>query len=513
MFRMAPAPAAKALWPVVLAATAVAVSGLVGLVVLDGVPHVSDEVAYFFQARIIASGQVCLPSPEQPQLFRQQNVILDGARWCALYSLGWPAILSVGVALGIPWLVSPLLFGLSVLLIFEIGRQLFDRSTGWASALALALSPQAIVTSAGYMAHPAGLCSSLATLLALVHATRGRRGALVVAGALGGLTLLIRPATAVALLAPAVLWCLYRLRGRRLGAVSRMALGFAPFLLLHALYQWLAFGSAFTSGYELFDPTLSFNSMAGVEIPPGEILVEGLPWYLRELNRSLWGLPVPDLLLPLIGVLIPWLSSDRNRNPAWLGSCALSLLLVYSFYIFRDLVHGGPRLVFEALGPLCLLAGHALVSLGRRLGEVQFLGGPTARVLRVVLVFGLLVFPLGVRLPGVLFYQSGWYHGQSAELLEEVERAGVGERALILYSGPDSAFGNLMLENALDPFAGDRVFVRDEPLQRDAVLARAEGRELWVMKLRLSPLPGINAYIDRWTLAELSLHRLVPGAQ
>ncbi len=84
MFRMAPAPAAKALWPVVLAATAVAVSGLVGLVVLDGVPHVSDEVAYFFQARIIASGQVCLPSPEQPQLFRQQNVILDGARWCAL---------------------------------------------------------------------------------------------------------------------------------------------------------------------------------------------------------------------------------------------------------------------------------------------------------------------------------------------------------------------------------------------------------------------------------------------
>jgi hypothetical protein len=41
-------------------------------------------------------------------------------RWCSLCPPGWPAILAVGVLLGAPWLVDPLLLGLSIVGVWRL---------------------------------------------------------------------------------------------------------------------------------------------------------------------------------------------------------------------------------------------------------------------------------------------------------------------------------------------------------------------------------------------------------
>jgi len=494
-------------WSLAIAATAVVASAAIARGVLDGIPHISDEIAYTFQARILFSGAACLPGPEMPALFAYSNMLIGPARWCSIYPPGWPLLLGIGDLLGTAWLVSPILFGVCILLVSAIGRRLFDRATGVVSAAALAMSPFALMNAAGQSSHVAALCACLACLLALVEAMTGQRRMLILAGALGGAALLIRPATAVALLAPTVVWCLWSLRRTRPSAVVHVALGFAPMLALYLCFQAAAFGSAFTSGYVLIDPAHPITG-SGARAPSLAIFAKGLPWYLGELGRSIWSLPGSDWLLPALGVLLPGWLGRSVKAPLWLAACALSLIGAHALYDYHDVIYGGPPLAFEALGPLCLLAGHGVVLLWRSAAAVQVLRGMRGRALGLAAAVVLIIPPLGLRLPSLLEYHRGWYGGQSPELLAAIESAGVGDRALIIYQGPSFGFGSLLLANELEPFSGDRVHVRDVPRLREGVLARAGDRERWRVRHRLEPLPGANTYTDRWKLRRLQVERI-----
>jgi len=99
----------------VIALPAAGISLFVAYAVLEGIPHVSDEIAYLFQARIFLSGRLCLQPPSLPNLFQLQNIILDSTHWCAKYPPGWPLILVPGVFMGAPALVNPILLALSII--------------------------------------------------------------------------------------------------------------------------------------------------------------------------------------------------------------------------------------------------------------------------------------------------------------------------------------------------------------------------------------------------------------
>lgn len=46
--------------------------------------HVSDEVAYLFQARIFASGRLSVPAPVLPAFFPSERVAVHGGRCFAI---------------------------------------------------------------------------------------------------------------------------------------------------------------------------------------------------------------------------------------------------------------------------------------------------------------------------------------------------------------------------------------------------------------------------------------------
>jgi hypothetical protein len=332
------------------------------------------------------------------------------------------------------------------------------------------------------------------------------------AGLLGGVALLIRPLTAVALLAPAAVWCAVALaRRRRLAGLAWMALGAAPAPLALAAYNAAVFGGALVSGYAVYEPERYAHAGAGAMAAWPAALLHTLPWYLRHLDHSLWGLPWGDLL-----ILLPLLwARPRRAADAMLAACAACLVLAHCFYYYGDVIYSGPRYAFEGLGPLALLAARSLRTLhgwlAAALGRAARLSREARRALLLALsgaaVCLLLYFPLGRRLPAQIVHHSQWYLAQSAVPLRAAARAGVGPDALVFVAGTPWCYSTFFLANDLHPQAGRRVFVRDIPPLRAAALQAYARPEVWVARVVVEiPDPAANPDVAKPT--ELSWQRL-----
>jgi hypothetical protein len=341
-----------------------------------------------------------------------------------------------------------------------------------------------------------------------LHATPGTRGTagdcgrrrrrrLLAAGLLGGFALLIRPLTALTLLAPAVAWCGVALwRRRRLADLAWMAAGAAPCLAVLAAYNTVVFGGPLTSGYAVAEPARFGGSGGAALVPLGVALLHSLPWYLRRLNQCLWGFPWGDMVL-LAPVL--W-ARPRRAADAMLAACAACLIVAHSFYFYGDVIYSGPRFAFESLGPLSLLAARSLRTLGGWLAaagdqreRLERLGGrlgaPARRALRLAAAGAagclLLYFPLARRLPEQMLHHAGWYLAVSAAPLRAAVRAGVGPEALVFVAGTPWCYSIFFLTNDPPPGTSRRVFVRDIPPLRAAALAAYPRAEVWVARVEV----------------------------
>lgn len=507
-----------------LAAAATLASAALSWGVFGAVPHVSDEVSYLFQARILASGRLWLDPPPVPDAFRAQNVVLTGTRWCSLYPPGWPLLLSAGAAAAVPWLVAPLLTGLAVLGAARLGRLLYGEREALLGALLLAASPFTLLTGAGFMAHPAGLAAGLFSLALLVEAERtGRAGKMAAAGLLAGLSAVVRPYTAATLLLPAFAWI--GARSLRAGTPPRrflpaVAAGLLPLGALLAV-QGATFGSPFLSGYRVYDPTIGLFTFLGKRYEPWALLREHLPAYLSDLSGALWDLPGPPFWWLLALLLAP------AAGDGLLLASAAGLVLGQSLFWNYDVSHGGPRYAFEAVGALSLLSARAFLLLleraGRLTARLGLFATPSSRRLGAsAAIAAVLLPPLLLRLPLLARSHALSYHAVLDEPLLGASGAGVPERAVVFVSTttevagypPESSptYHSYLNLNALPPGAGGRVFVRDLPGRREEVLRAFPGREAWRVHVHLRPaVEGESLVGHAWKLQGLTWSRLPPG--
>ena len=198
-----------------LAFFAFAMSAILSRTVFERLPHLEDEVAYLYQARVFAAGEVVAPIPEPRRAFWQPFVVdydATGARF-GKYTPGWPAILSIGLLLGQGWLVSAWLAALSVVLLYRLAAEIFGVPTGLFAAALMAFSPAALLLNASLMGHTASLFCALVFIYACWRIERGRlafRWGLVGGTALG-LLVITRPLTALAIALPWIIWSGLRL--------------------------------------------------------------------------------------------------------------------------------------------------------------------------------------------------------------------------------------------------------------------------------------------------------------
>lgn len=185
-------------------------AALASRTVFERVPHLEDEVAYLYQARIFAGGQVVIDIPQPRRAFWQPFVIdyLETGKRFGKYPPGWPALLAVGLALGEAWTINAFFAALTVVVVYRLGREIFNRDVGVIAAALTAFSPMALLLNATLMGHTAALFCLTLFMYAYWRIEKqhhpNRWG--LVAGITLGVLVINRPLTAVGVVLPFVVW-------------------------------------------------------------------------------------------------------------------------------------------------------------------------------------------------------------------------------------------------------------------------------------------------------------------
>ncbi len=129
-------------------------ASVVCLAVLDGIPHVQDEVSYLFQGKIFALLHFWVPEPPAPEFFQSGFIERLDGRWFSKYPPGYPLLLVPALWAGVPWLVNALSSGVSLALIYLSGLKMFGKHTAAWAAITGLVSPWVLFMSASYMSHP-----------------------------------------------------------------------------------------------------------------------------------------------------------------------------------------------------------------------------------------------------------------------------------------------------------------------------------------------------------------------
>jgi 4-amino-4-deoxy-L-arabinose transferase-like glycosyltransferase len=482
--------------PRVCALWVLAVAALLGWFVLDGMPHVPDEVAYLFQAQYMAAGRFYLPPPPHPNAFWCYFCFVDGGKWYGIFPPGWPAALALGVWAGVPWLINPLLGAVAVLLAHALVRKLYDKNVADAAVLLLAVSPWFLFMSASLMAHPLGLVCMLAGLLGVAHAREaGHWGWAVLAGLSFGFLLHVRPYEAVSLALAAGLWWLsagwHKLR---LASLLATAAAGAPFAGLALLYNKLLTGDArLTPILKFFDqttypgsnrlgfgPNIANFGWTGLDALPGHGPIDVLMntnHNLYMIQFEMFGWVCGSLLFVLL--LLVW--RGVRRDGLMFGILGITWAAM-SLYWFSGVPDFGARYWYPVIVPLAVLTVRGISAAAERLEE---LGRKPA--LERVWAFAVLATLVG--LPGVMVWRSldkyPDYRGLRADVRQLEKQHNFG-RSLVFVRGerwPDYSSAFPFNPPALGSSASGPIYAWDAgPEARRRVIAAYQDRPVWLVE-------------------------------
>lgn len=485
------------------------VSALFSALVYQRIPHIPDEVLYYFQARYLAAGRLTVPAPPVPEAFSFYLLPDRAAQWYSIFPPGWPAVLAAGMWAGLPWLVNPLLAGVNILLASLLLQTLYSRRTARMAVLLLAGSPWFVLMGMNFMAHTLTLTGFLAAALGLAWARQtGQTRWAWAAGLFAGLVGLIRPLDGVVVAGLLGLWAVgvgtRRLKWSALAgfAVAGMAVGgvmmvYNRAITGHALQMPLA-----TYYRDYFGPganALGFGPDRGLgwglDAFPGhsplEAVINGL-LNLFSINVELHGWATGSLGLAGLALLT---GAVRRRDGWWLALAA-AVPAVYSLYWFNGGPDFGARYWYLTILPLTLLTVRGLDALAARLGNEQ------ARLLPTIAL--LVVMAAGIYLPWRGLDKYYHFRGMQAGIEALDREYGFGRSLVLVRGDARSDYQAAWIYNPLDPHAGGPIYAWDRGAAVRAALAAAyPDRPVWVIDgpsltgkgfaVRAGPLPPSTA--------------------
>jgi hypothetical protein len=346
---------------------------LLWTLLLDHAPITDDEASYRFQAELLASGHLWMPSPPM-KLFYDNAFLVNDGKLRSQYFLGWPFLLALGVKLGVPSLINPLLSGASVAGVFLVARRWWGEAWARVAAVLFLLSPFLLVGAATGMSHPTTLVALVWLLVAATHVDE-KASPWVSAGAALCICLAFwaRPSVAVGVGLPFVV--LWAVQAWRSGARGRHAAAFAAVALpLAALFLWVnqeLNGSPWLTGYQASARYAVANGFRFAPFSASALKNEGFLFFfdperfpeavgqsvtaLFRLNVDAFGWPF-SLALVLLA---------RSRQARWLAAAVVSNLLVHLPVPDAGIDSFGPVHYYELMLPVVLLSTDGLRTLWR----------------------------------------------------------------------------------------------------------------------------------------------------
>lgn len=466
-----------------LAGGTVYVTSRVGTELLDGIPHVQDSLAYFFQARIFAMGIGVAPAPSYPEPFMHEFIYIQNGKWFAPYPPGWPLILALGFLVNAPWLVNPMLTGSAVALLSFVGRKVGGRAVGILAGGLAATSPFVIQMGADYMSHMASLCMFLVFVWCVMRMLDGHDrftssvAVSVCAGLAAGYGIIVRPLTGIVLALPIfvyvalVLWQKPRKWRWLVVAVAAVLVVGITQLVPDG---WNAYISANTRQFGL-----SQFLSAGFSL-----IYQNTYFLLHHLSG--WPYFVALAFVPILFLL-----GKATRWDWLLLACAVVQMASYAGY-FTDGIMYGPRYYFESSAIFILLTARGIIALGRASNELARRVVPKSYsapgfgyVLVLALVGSLVYLNLTSYMPFQLENLRG-YNRVDGRLLRGVQAQHPGNAVVFVENSNFpigwAQYGNFFSAN--DPLLrAGTIFVHDLGPQRNVVVSRLfPGRDYYLLK-------------------------------
>lgn len=479
-----------------LCATAVFLTTtFLSVVIYQRHPHVQDEVLYLYQARMFSQGMLTTPAPEAPEGFFIYMIPFRSQDWYSPFPPGWPALLSVGVFLKVPWLVNPLLATINILLSNLIFVSLFPRRYARLATLGLAISPWFLFMGMNFMSHMFMLTCGLAAGLALLSAIKQPRWILgLTVGAFVGLLSLIRPMDSLvigSLLSAVALLALKNrprwkiLTGIGAGAVVLGGLIFPYNQAITGHPLEMPLNRYYSQYYGPNTYALGFGADRGINWAidplPGYSPVEALmnaALNMFSVNIELFGWATGSLFL--FGLALIW--GYRFFSKADVFFLVLILVTVGSYALFW--FSGGPdfgaRYWYLLIFPLIYFSVRTLQWVDEKGFSILGREAGSRLLLAVVLLVGL---SLVNYLPWRAVDKYYHYLGMRPDIRTLMEQVKFGKSLILVQGQSHPDYESAWTYNPLNPLADAPLFAYDRNAEvRSALLAAYADRPVWVLQ-------------------------------
>ncbi|MFT5695119.1 MAG: hypothetical protein ACI9QQ_001094 [Myxococcota bacterium] len=456
--------------------------------ILDPIPHIPDGYAYVFQAKIFTLGKFYADTPALPDFFPAPwSVNLDG-RTFSVFPPGWPIVLSLGVALGQPWLVNPVLAGLCLFAMWHLWRELFDVRRANFALLLCAVSPFFLFMSAGFMSHNASLLASTVFVLGFLKSVRKQSiGWGVVAACAIAFHILVRPVSAAFVWGPTVLFFALFQRSRAswiATALSIVGSGFGS--ALYGIYNRILTGEWGVPPLYFLAPANRYGFGADIGLPwassfptPGHDLfraAQNLNFNMTVMNSDLFGWPLASLSFVLVCLLFGRLAWQHKFCAAVVAAFVVS----YAGYWYNGVAFGA-RFYYCLLPYLAILTVEGIRTTPRLLLElVPRMDERSARTLVTTVVLGFVFYGATIYIPKVGLTGPYWNQRKiSYELYEELHKQVQPGDLVLVEADSDERYNPLFIHNEIDIETSDVVFAWDQGDQNNQrLLAHFEGRRV-----------------------------------
>jgi hypothetical protein len=456
-------------------------------------PHVQDEVAYLYQARYFAEGRLAMQAPPVREAFDFYLMQFRGPNWYSCMPPGWPAVLAIGVMLGVPWLVNPVLGGLNIILIYVLLKNLYSRRLARTGIFLLCLSPWYVFMAMNYLTHTLTLtCALLAGLGILLARQSGKARWAAAGGAALGLMSLIRPLEGFIMAVLLGLWSI-GLGGRRLKWSSLVTFVLATTLVggLVLPYNKALTGSALKFPVNVYmEERFGHNANAygfgrdrgagwGIDPYPGHsprdgLINAGLNVFMA--NVDLWGWSIGSLGLMALFVF----SGTLQKSDFLMMAVIAAVFIAMFFYYFSGGPDFGARYWFLMIVPLAALSVRGVHQLAHQLASSSL---PDSQMAEMRVMVGVIALSLMALLNYVPWRAIDKYHhylGMRPDVRTLAREHKFG-RDLVLIRGenmPD--YSSAAIYNPVELSGKEPIFVWDKsPEVRSRIVRAFPDRLVW----------------------------------
>jgi hypothetical protein len=341
----------------------------IALAEYNGMPHTPDAQAYLLQAKVFAHGVLSLPPPPLTYAFPVPYFGVVHGHWLAQYAPGTSLSLAVGIIIGLPWLVQPLLGVGTLALLFALGRRLYGRHVAMLAVVLGALSPLHAFLVGTYLSHTGTAFFGTLAYYLLICSRWGRHLWLtLLAGAALGMTFLCRELSALLIALPLTVYLVLSAWKRGQGRASVCTLlawgsGVLPFIVTYGLYNWSLSGNPLVSPRHILNPTDRYGFGAGYGWWGQHTLAAGLVNMDQVLTGLMLDLSGWPYYLSLAMPLVPFVLARASRWDVLNAAIAFIIVLATIGYFYHGVMYG-PRYVYEAAPTLLLLTARGVQVLG-----------------------------------------------------------------------------------------------------------------------------------------------------